>query len=345
MNAILGGGGDPALMPAGIYEGCTPTVGQLEIIETAQNQWIALDLIGANNFIIATVSIDEHDMWVYAIDGLYIEPQLVQALVLNNGDRVSVMVKTTTAGDFKIRTHASTPPQMLVGHAVLSVGGVGVTVVDSVPHIDLVGGPLDETCNYLDYASASPYVEETIPLEADDFFLFNMKVDGASYLWALNNARLMPHDIDTVVLPALFDPQPNIQSDVIISTLNNTWVDLVFVSAQVPMPPHPIHKHGNKMYHIGSGVGEFTWASVNEAIQDAPHLFNLDNPPKKDAVMTPPAEATAAWAAVRYHVTDPGPWLIHCHIHNHVEGGMLVLIQDGVDAWPDVPQQYWDALA
>jgi FtsP/CotA-like multicopper oxidase with cupredoxin domain len=109
------------------------------------------------------------------------------------------------------------------------------------------------------------------------------------------------------------------------------------------MPPHPIHKHGVKMYQIGAGVGPFEWESVNEAIEERPELFNLVDPPMRDAFASPPTEMDVAWIAVRYHVTDPGPWLLHCHINNHLDGGMMLVIQDGVDAWPTVPEQYQTA--
>jgi FtsP/CotA-like multicopper oxidase with cupredoxin domain len=342
MDFLAGDSGSPELMPEEIFEGCTSTVGSVEIISASVSSWVAIDFIGANNFMIAAVSIDEHDVWVYAVDGTYIVPQRVQAFHLFNGDRISVFVQTkSSVGAFKIRVASASAPQTLIGHAILRVGGANTGNVDSDPHLSIVGTPLSSNVVFLDYAAAVPWTEETIPLEADDFWRLDMRLDGASYLWALNNTRLMPDIVDQAAVPSLFNPQPFIQNDVTISTLNNTWVDLVF-QATGPMPPHPVHKHGNKMYHIGTGQGTFEWDSVNEAIAAAPELFNLDNPPKLDAVMTPPAETGPAWTAIRYHVTDPGAWLLHCHIHNHAEGGMLVLIQDGVDQWPTIPQEYWD---
>jgi FtsP/CotA-like multicopper oxidase with cupredoxin domain len=355
INTALGGAGNPDLMPAGIFEGCTATTGRRETISAKSNKWIALDIIGANNFVLAVFSIDEHDMWVYAVDGEYINPKKVQAFELFNGDRISVFVKPKVAGAFKIRVHGATPPQMMTGHAILSVDGVRprdtetfvsarVPNFDSSPHITLVGGPINSNVKFLHYNEITQFNAEGIPARADAFFLFNMAAES-SWLWAMNTTRLDPHSIDTAVLPALFAPDlDETDNPVFASTLNNTWVDLVFVASTVPMPPHPIHKHGNKMWHIGSGVGDFTWNSVNEAIAARPELFNLVNPPKLDAVMTPGAETGRTWSAVRYHVTDPGTWAIHCHIHNHVEGGMLAVIQDGVDAWPTIPQEYWNRL-
>jgi hypothetical protein len=83
LDAVLGGGaGDPDAWPEGVFYGCVPTEGSIESISVKNKPgkdgyWVAIDLIGAINFITSVVSIDEHDMWVYAMDGSYIEPQKV----------------------------------------------------------------------------------------------------------------------------------------------------------------------------------------------------------------------------------------------------------------------------
>lgn len=338
-------------MPSGIFSGCKATTGTREVISATAGQWVAIDVIGANNFILAVFSIDEHDMWVYAVDGEYVTPQLVQAFQLNNGDRVSIMVKAknVSSGAFKIRVHAATPPQILIGYSVLSIGGASsATEPTSKSWINLTGGAVSSSTTFLDYSKATQFNAQGIPKKADAFFKFHMKAD-ASWLWAMNTTRLDIESIDTTNRPVIVSPnfdEPKVDSPVFMSTNNNTWVDLLFWAPgnSGPMPPHPIHKHGNKMFHLGSGHGDFTWNSINDAIDAQPSLFNLVNPPKVDAVMTPeasPPEApTGVWAAVRYHVTDPGAWALHCHIHNHVEGGMLAVVQDGLDKWPTIPAEY-----
>lgn len=333
-------------MPDGIFDGCRATIGRREIIEAQSNKWIAIDVVGANNFILAVFSIDEHDMWVYAVDGEYINPQKVQAFKLFNGDRISILVKPKGTGAFRMRVNAATPPQILTGHSVLSVNRANNPNPDSKPWITLTGGAINSTVVFLDHDKATQFNADGIPRKADAFHRLQMRGD-ASYLWAMAHDRLEPTSIDTTIKPTLFYPDFDSPKPVIISTTNNTWVDLLFFAVGgTPMPPHPIHKHGVKMYHLGSGHGNFTWNSVNEAIDAQPELFNLVNPPKVDAVMTPESEDFGAvWTAVRYHVSDPGAWAIHCHIHNHVEGGMLALIQDGIDQWPTIPQEYWDYLA
>lgn len=335
-------------MPAGIYSGCKATTGSREIVSAASSKWIALDVIGANNFILAVFSIDEHDMWVYAVDGEYINPQKVQAFDLFNGDRISIMVKTKGTGAFKIRVHAATPPQMMTGFATLSINGATSANPTSKSWITLTGLPVDSNTKFLDYTKATQFNPTGIPKKSNAFFKFEMQAD-ASWLWALNDTRLDPHSIDTAIKPVLFAPdfnEPRRDNPVFMSTNNNTWVDMLFFATGTgPMPPHPVHKHGNKMYILASGHGTFPWKTINDAIDARPDLFNLVNPPKVDAVMTPEAApGEGVWSAVRYHVTDPGAWALHCHIHNHVEGGMLAVIQDGLDKWPTIPTEYWNAL-
>lgn len=147
-----------------------------------------------------------------------------------------------------------------------------------------------------------------------------MKIDGASYLWALNDTRLMPVDVDDDE-PVLFQPNPYAHDNVTISTRHDDWIDLVLFASVFPQPPHPIHKHGTRMWLIGSGSGAFKWKSVEEAMKEIPGQFNLVNPPRRDAFATLAAERDTSWVVVRYHASNPGAWLLHCHINNHMMGG------------------------
>ncbi|RMJ06711.1 hypothetical protein CDV36_013691 [Fusarium kuroshium] len=337
-----GGGNEEALLP-GTFSGCKETKGQIEIIKVSNKhrksaKWVAFDIVGAINFVTGVFSIDGHELWVYAMDGSYIEPQKVQAITVTNGDRYSVFVKIEKSGDFKMRFNANSAPQLITGHAILSVEGYG-KAQEAEAYINLVGLPVSEDVVFFEQHKAYPFPPDPISPTADLTFNLSMKIDGATYLWALNDTRLMSDELD-VQKPTLFNPMPYVNNNVTISTKLNQWVDLVFVASMVPQPPHPIHKHGTKMYQIGSGTGVFRWNSVEEAMKEIPDQFNIVNPPRRDAFTSLPAEKDVTWVVVRYHATNPGPWLLHCHINNHMVGGMMMVIQDGVDHWPTVPEEY-----
>lgn len=53
---------------------------------------------------------------------------------------------------------------------------------------------------------------------------------------------------------------------------------------------------------------------------------------------TSAAEGNSTWLALRYQVVNPGAFLFHCHIQTHMSGGMAVVLLDGVDAWPAIPE-------
>jgi FtsP/CotA-like multicopper oxidase with cupredoxin domain len=84
-----------------------------------------------------------------------------------------------------------------------------------------------------------------------------------------------------------------------------------------------MHKHYNKFWMIGRGTGSFTWGSVEEAIAAQPDSFNLDNAPFRDGFNTPDSDDSGSWMVLRYTITNAGPDVFHCHISQHITGGMV----------------------
>ena len=91
---------------------------------------------------------------------------------------------------------------------------------------------------------------------------------------------------------------------------------------------------------IGSGVGAWNWTTVEEAAAAQPQSFNFEAPLLRDGYITPPAAGAPTWLAIRYHVVNPGAFMLHCHIQPHLAGGMAVAFLDGVDVWPVIPGEY-----
>jgi len=144
--------------------------------------------------------------------------------------------------------------------------------------------------------------------------------------------------------PLLYFPNSTdaLDEDLVIRTKNGSWVDIVFNVGVLPEEPveigHALHKHGNKFWVIGRGLGEWNWTTTADAVEAHPEFFNLETPAIKDTAIT--EFIGAMWVVIRYHSNNPGPWLLHCHVETHLAGGMGIAIMDGVDKWPKIPPEY-----
>jgi FtsP/CotA-like multicopper oxidase with cupredoxin domain len=191
---------------------------------------------------------------------------------------------------------------------------------------------------FLDENHLAPFPNEPPAQKADATHKLMLAHVRDAWTWTLNASDPFgsPLELGT---PLLWDPNAIKDRNLIIETHNGTWVDII-LTITPGQPSHPIHKHSNKAYIIGSGTGPFPWATVEEAMKDIPGSFNLENPLPRDGFYTPPAFVVPTWMAIRYQVVNPGAFLLHCHINPHLTGGMALAILDGVEVWPEVPREY-----
>ncbi len=130
-----------------------------------KSKWFALDLIGTFGLLTVAFSIDELPMWVYAVDGEYIEPQKVDALAITSGERYSVLMKLETAGDYTIRIASTTETQMVAGYGTLSYRADDQEPFTrpSVPYINDVGANTTADVVFLNANTVIPYEVIILP--------------------------------------------------------------------------------------------------------------------------------------------------------------------------------------
>lgn len=125
----------------------------------------------------------------------------------------------------------------------------------------------------------------------------------------------------------------------LILTLLQSVVDFILQS-NPRNPPHPVHKHGVPAYIIGRGSGAFNWSSVAEAIIASPTSFNLVDPPLRDGFLTSATTTDFSWTVIRYEAPVNTVTFMHCHINEHLFGGMAVALLEGADCLPPIPEEY-----
>lgn len=72
--------GKPEKIPHGLWEGCVATKGSMSKIDVdakKNNGWLSLNFIMASTMRIAQISIDNHELWLYEVDGEYIGKLIV----------------------------------------------------------------------------------------------------------------------------------------------------------------------------------------------------------------------------------------------------------------------------
>jgi len=337
-------------LPADAYFECTPSTGEMATFEVdAGKGWAAFTFINPGGYELLKFTIDGHKMWVYAVDGGYVTPQRVDQVIINNGDRYSVLVQLNQApAEYSIRVANNGLNQVISGFGVLKYkGSYGPASSDpnALSVMNYAGTNLTQIVPFNDN-KAAPFPPNPPAAAADVTYMFNIKKMGqpfGAYQWTLSGIDSFNASMEDAMPLLDQDPAQVPADDLIIKTKMGQWVDLI-IKTQGPLAqPHPMHKHSNKAYVLGKGVGAWNWSSVAEAAAVLPNTtFNFVNPPLRDGYTTTAAEANNTWMALRYEVVNPGAFLFHCHVQTHMAGGMAIAMLDGVDDWPTVPLEYAD---
>jgi FtsP/CotA-like multicopper oxidase with cupredoxin domain len=305
---------DFSKLPKTAFDECIPSQGPTEVIEVdLAHRWVSINIINTASINTLTVSIDEHPMWIYAADGRHIQPVMVHAISVPNGNRFSALVKLDKPPrDYTIRVANQVANQVISGFATLSYKGSRHNT-KSTPYINYVGQNVTADVIFFDETKIVPFPPIAPAPTADATYFLHIKHFGTAWKWTLSGKESFGLNIETET-PLLFDPSsaearnPNLT----ITTKMGQWVDLVVQVATPGQPAHPLHKHSNKAFIIGAGPGLFNWSTTAEAIKSVPQFFNLKTPPLRDGFTTIPAITELTWMVIRYQVVNPGAFMFHC---------------------------------
>lgn len=347
----------PEKVPYHPQSGCLPATGSNATIDVdPADGWVSLNFIGAMSWKQVLPSIDEHPMWLYEVDGNRVEPQKFVSAAISSGERFSVMVKLDKPpGKYTIRLPDTGSTQVISGFADLIYKGANSGRL-SEPYVTYGGLNATALSAEDSYTPYIPQADNAVPYPPatprtsppDEQHLLVMGRLNSSYKYTMTTNYLYPIDF-SAQHPLLYYPNETLNGpdkNLVIHTKNGSWVDLILqvstVQGDLAAFTHVMHKHGSKTWRIGHGQGVWNYSSVAEAMAARPEAFNLKNPGYRDTWLTDfsPAPVGGWWTVLRYQVTNPGPFLFHCHIELHAMGGMAIAILDGLDAWPQIPPEY-----
>ncbi|XP_054781488.1 laccase-7-like [Prosopis cineraria] len=97
----------------------------------------------------------------------------------------------------------------------------------------------------------------------------------------------------------------------------NSTVQVVFQNTAIlAAENHPMHIHGFNFHVLAQGTGNYN-ASNDES------KFNLNDPQIRNTVAVP----FGGWSVIRFQANNPGIWLVHCHLENHVTWGLTMAFE------------------
>lgn len=332
---------------------CLPHVINVEADKTYRMRFIGLQAIS-----LVTLGFEDHDdLTVIEADGHFTKKASTEHLQITPGQRFSLLFKTKSTSELKylnktrfwVQYENRDRPAARSGYAILSYD---IPTVKNDTTIELPKSkpltlpqnvtewleykltPLDNQPN--DFPPAST-VSRTVIITVQQ------KVDGTTQ-WAQNNNIWKEPNITVPYLTDIYRRGQAAVPDYDAALNNYGWdpkslaypakigeiIDIVWENNNGPSGGwdyHPFHAHGRHYWDLGSGNGTYD-ATTNNAKLDALYRQNGYIPALRDTtVQYRYAEkgvknTTAGWRAWRLNVTEPGVWMMHCHVFAHRIMGM-----------------------
>ncbi|KAJ2908873.1 ferroxidase fet3, partial [Coemansia aciculifera] len=280
-------------------------------------------------------SLPGHELRVIEMDGIDIEPKVVEGLDMAPGQRFSVLVTAHNSVEFNYRYNATmyasfVPPT--VGLEPNTYFG-DIIYRDGAPFKRHSGGGSqtwfadDIDLHSLDGEQALPvdrYIRLTIG---------NNPYSTGQHLDHINNITYAPPKVPSLytaltmgqlaMTPRVYGPQTNA---VILKHL-----EVVELTIHNPNEmPHPLHLHGHAFQVIEYGLAESTFP-IPAKFQNTPTRRFTGSPAKRDTMTIPMYQ----YIKVRFRADNPGVWFLHCHLDVHFIMGMAMTFVEA----PDVLQR------
>ncbi|KAK6462931.1 Cupredoxin [Scheffersomyces coipomensis] len=285
--------------------------------------------------------IQHQSLTIVEIDGVYVEPVMVDSIYISTGQRYSVLVKTSKAADLNERM------VNIIDYEMLDVLPPDLELVSTswvqYNKSAVLPAPLANH-NYFDFIKALNPVEEfeLVPLHKElilpdaDYKIelnFTMEVLGDGVTYALfNKHTYVPPKVPTLL--SVFSAGEYSGGD--FSTIseiygsntnsytvrNNEIIEIVLNN--LDPGKHPFHLHGHTFQVI---------AKSPEGTEEEPNLFNPSNitfpeyPMIRDTVQVNPN----GYIVLRFKADNPGVWFFHCHVDWHLEQGLAITIIEAPD--------------
>ncbi|KAF2117913.1 Cupredoxin [Lophiotrema nucula] len=330
------------------------------IIKVQPGKTYRLRFIGQQVISLITLGIEHHDeLTIISADGALTKKAKTDHLQIAPGQRFGLLFKTKSAKEIQKLNQASfwiqyenrDRPANVSGYAILSYelpsdrpsNETSITLPESKP-LTLPS----EVSDWLEY-TLTPYNTTANPFPPSSsvsrtvVITVQQKSNG-TLQWAQNGNIWKEANISYPYLTEIYKRGESAIPDYEAALKNYGWdpktlaypaklgevIDIVWENNNGQSGGwdiHPFHAHGRHYWDLGSGNGTYN-ATANNAKLDALYIESGWTPATRDTTMqyryaaSGVPNTTAGWRAWRVNVSEPGVWMMHCHIVAHRIMGM-----------------------
>lgn len=325
---------------------------QLPVIEVQPDTTYRFRFIGAGAISMVQIAFEGHtDLQIIAADSQYTKPHKIDYIQVAPGQRFDAIIHTKSAAelaranktDFYIQFQTQDRPKIYTGYGVLRYPGSGtkITTQPAVKPLNTRHPPYD----YLEYTLE--------PLKPNDFpqahevtrrvIIDNVQVMNKTIVWdqdGLSWTENLPQN-SPPYLVNIYKNGPSAMPNYTAALANNDWdpktlawpakigevLEVIIqntgsrVKNNGGVDSHPWHLHGHHGHDCGRGPGvydpvenEKKLKGYNPVLRDTTNLYRYN------------AQGVAgevnSWRCWRIRVKNPGCWMFHCHILQHMVMGM-----------------------
>ncbi len=251
--------------------------------------------------------VDQHEFEVIAMDFVPITPYTTNMVVINIGQRYDLILKANQpSADYWMRSDNQQPCGPLIN---LDIKGI-VHYADGP-----MGLPASEGYGYAPTCLDEP-LEKLVPIVPWDAGAAEQTIAETTVIGPYQSTNLFKWTLSGTTFYSEWE-HPTLkqiyEDGTIPATSGNLAIEVpelhewVYIIIQTPIPlPHPIHLHGHDFLVLAQGLGAYS---------DAVPL-NLKNPPRRDTAVMPadPTQGQPGYLVLAFQTSNPGVWLLHCHI-------------------------------
>lgn len=275
--------------------------------------------------------LEDHNMTVVQVDGVYTKPNVTDRLYITVGQRFSVLVHTKNTTDQNYAIMQKIDDTMLdVIPNSLQLNATSYMMYDDSlpkPEQDIV-----DSLDFLDDFYLEPLDEMEILPEPDHRITLSVAMDnladGINYAF-FNNITYVAPKVPTLMTVLSSGNQST--DEAIYGSNTNTFVlkpneTVEIVLNNQDTGTHPFHLHGHVFQTLVRDI------EYNADDGEVPHSYDPDNHPpfpsmpmRRDTIFLRPQSNFV----IRFKADNPGVWFFHCHIEWHILQGLaIVLVED-----------------